>query len=130
MTKNVTDDARLVYVFIWRTNLSRRPLRMATSLGILSYSYMLPRDAATRYLEKISMLSNVDPYIGQMPQVKLLDLIIYLVYTTSSLTQEEMRAHKRIQCYRYFINGVVYEVGATTIDGKVLLRGKVSSMPW
>lgn len=36
------------------------------------------------------MLSNVDPYIGQMSQVKLLDLMNYLAYTTSSLTQEEI----------------------------------------
>ena len=99
-----------------------------------SYYYQLPAAAAHRYDEKISVIGNVDPFIidkiyfhdnvGNWPQVCYMDIVDYLVYN-SFVTQEEMRAKKGLQSYRYFIDGMVQEVLCATMNGNALLRGKV-----
>ena len=60
-----------------------------------------------RYIEKTQVIGHVDPYalprerytedVSQWPAVIHSDIVQYLVYTTSYVTTEEMRAYKSLQ---------------------------------
>lgn len=100
-------------------------LRMAGIRSHSAYYDQLPAAAARRYDEKICAVGKLDPYtidkdhfsddVGTWPRVCYMDIVNYLVYTTSFVTQEEMRAWKGLQSYKYFIDGMVQEVLCATI---------------
>ena len=66
-----------------------------------TYAVNLPAEARKRYLEKIGIIGDLDPFAGSLgecteavPPVDASDLVPYLVLQTSFLTAMQVKAHK------------------------------------
>ena len=111
---------------------------MALELQTLHYSKYfksLDKKDRERYLDKTEVIGHIDPYtlkrdtfedVSHWPNVEHNDIFHYLVYTTSFISAQEMRAYKSLQSYDFFISGWVQDVSCTTINGKSVVIGKVS----
>lgn len=94
-------------------------------------------EAALRYLDKIKQI-NCDPYtlsegdfdygLACVPPITSMDIVTYIVLTHSFYTNEQMRAYKSLEAYKYFEAGFVEKVGFKNINNLVLLVGKVSKL--
>ena len=91
------------------------------------------KDAKSRYLEKISLINGIDPFLkpaqGEpfdgVPPVEDCDLVSYLVLQTSFIT---MTQYKALEAYNQFVSGWIKEVNTRRIDDKLLTCGRVSSI--
>ena len=99
-----------------------------------SYTESLPSEAKTRYLEKISVISGLDPFNGglgeltdDVPPVDACDLVAYLVLQTSFVSSKQFKARKGLEAYNQFVSGWVKDVCNRKIAGKYLTTGRVSS---
>jgi len=108
---------------------------MAVSLS--SYAAGLPNDAKDRYIKKISLINNVDPFLGAfqspgaeavsyLPPVDLGDLLTYLALKTSFVSVKQFKARKSLDAYNQFVCGWVKDVVTKKIAGKYLTTGRVS----
>ena len=106
---------------------------MAVSLS--SYAAGLPSDGKDRYIQKLSMINNVDPFLGafsgaettsDLPPVDISDLLTYLVLKTSFITVQQFKARKSLEAYNQFVCGWVKDVVTRRIAGKYLTTGRVS----
>ena len=102
----------------------------AMSQNLSAYAQGLPSEAKIRYLEKISMIGDVDPFVGPpgecvnvIPPVEASDLVSYLVLQTSFVTAKQFKAHKSMEAYNQFVCGWVKEV-------KVWKRKVSMYRPW
>ena len=89
------------------------------------------------YIEKIEKIGSVDPYQLDnsfysitdkklWPQITYLDLVNYFVFSTSTYTQDEIKAYKSLQSYSYFIAGWVLEIGVGKLTQDLyLIKAKV-----
>ncbi|XP_031334306.1 uncharacterized protein LOC116164293 [Photinus pyralis] len=76
------------------------------------YFNTLPTDVKNRYLDKIKLVNNVDPYlvsigtcstnINDFPRVTYFDIVNYLVFNKSAYTQDEFKAYKSLEAYNLF----------------------------
>ena len=76
------------------------------------YFKSLSGDMKTRYLAKIKLINNVDPYdfddasfsmdIELFPRIRPVDIYDYLVFQRSAYTMEEFRACKSLEAYNYY----------------------------
>lgn len=92
-------------------------------------------DAARRYEAKIGAIGGVDPYSIAMsslsyhpadfPSITNMDIVSYLVLTTSFYTRYQMKAYKSLAAYKYFEAGFVTECGVTKINNYCVIIGKV-----
>ena len=105
------------------------------TLNLSSYAAGLPRDAKDRYVKKISLINNVDPFLGvfpgagarsDLPPVDLTDLLSYLVLKTSFVTISQFKGRKSLEAYNQFVCGWVKDVVTRKIAGKYLTTGRVS----
>lgn len=103
-----------------------------------AYCAQLIGSARARYDEKIRMCDGVDPYtlrpgldtatdVTEFPEVTHGDIVNYLVYSSSFITLEEMKAYKSMEAHNYFTSGWVKSLSAKRLRGdKVLVVGEVS----
>ncbi|XP_049511551.1 uncharacterized protein LOC125939978 [Dermacentor silvarum] len=103
-----------------------------------SYMDELVGPTRARYKEKVGMCDGVDPYqlhVGvdtcSDPEVLLattyVDIINYLVLSTSYVTLNEMKAYKSLEAHNYFTSGWVRNVAAKRLSsGLIIVLGEVS----
>lgn len=103
------------------------------------YFSQLIGSARVRYKEKIELCENVDPYTlrlgtdtsadaSLLPSVAHGDIVTYLVFSTSFVTLDQMKAYKALESHNYFTSGWVKSLSAKRLgEDKVLLLGEVSA---
>ena len=77
-------------------------------------------DGKARYLEKLKTLDGFDPYhssksewqddVDFWPSITHIHLAMYLLYTPSRCTGEDLLNYKSLDCYINFVSGWVREV--------------------
>ena len=92
-------------------------------------------DGKARYLEKLSMLEGFGPYesdksqwlddIDLWPSITHINLAMYLLYTPSRYTGEDLLNYKSLDCYVNFVSGWVREVIVKVFDQRRAVLGKV-----
>ena len=97
----------------------------------------LPPEAKKRYLEKISLIGDIDPYkidvsadlvvASDFPPIDACDIVLYLVLQTSFTTMKQFKARKSLKAYNQFTNGWVKDVKSWKIHDKSVVMGKVSN---
>ena len=103
-------------------------------IRLSTYAEKLPQEAKQRYLQKITTVGSVDPFLLQgtslqqapLPAVDASDLVSYLVLQTSYITTKQFKAHKSLEAYNQFANGWVKQVESWTVEHKVVVTGRVS----
>ena len=102
----------------------------------LAYVNTLSSDAKIRYLKKISLVENVDPYCIEKVKwktdealwaaVQHPDIVNFLVLTTSFNTCEALKAYKNLDTYNQALNGWVKQVKVCIINGLCVHTSEVS----
>ena len=79
-----------------------------------------------RYLKKLSLMGGFDPYesaksewldeVDLWPSITHIHLGMYLLYTPSPYTGEDLLNYKSLDCYTNFISGWVREVFVKAFD--------------
>ncbi|XP_044766704.1 uncharacterized protein LOC123322756 [Coccinella septempunctata] len=92
-------------------------------------------DVASRYKQKIMCINNIDPFSldpstfstnpENFPPINNLDIVSYLVLTTSFYTRLQMKAYKSLNAYNYFKSGFVQSIGAIKIAEFHVIVGSV-----
>lgn len=92
-------------------------------------------EVAERYKQKLCSINNVDPFAlddskfstnpSDFPPVTNMDIVAYLVLTTSYYTQQQMKAFKSLNAFKYFDAGFVSGCGALKLNKMVVVVGKV-----
>ena len=110
---------------------------MEESRNMSDYHKGLDALSRKRYLDKINVISSVDPYElsdeefvmmpDKYPSITYPDIDIYLVFGTSPFTSEEMKAYKRLEAYIQVLEGWVRDVRVKSFGDKRLVTGKVRS---
>ena len=83
-----------------------------------SYCDNLTSDDKSNYIKKLTLTNGEvlpDPYKNLewnddstiLPDVKTIGLVMYLIFTSSVYTQENMRAYKSLEAYNFFLS--IYE---------------------
>lgn len=111
-----------------------RVLEMEGTASNRSYSLVydgLSDDAKKGYREKLDRIGckRIDPYlpVDDPPCVEHPDVYNYLVIALSLYTKDSLKAHKRLEGYKYLVAGWVEAVSCftTSKEGK----SKLSSLP-
>lgn len=71
-------------------------------------------------------LKELDYTLNGVPPVNVTDVFVYLVLTHSYYTNEQYKAYKSLQSYKYFEAGFVIKAGTKLIKDFFVLIGKVS----
>lgn len=87
-----------------------------------------------RYVEKLKLIGNADPYVlknlssdvSLLPAVTYPDIVNYLVYSPSPYTLDDLKCYKGLEAYNQFVSGWVSSISAGVIDGKHVVKAKVS----
>ena len=97
------------------------------------YALKLVGDDRKRYLDKISGISNVDPFAisssvlspDTLPPIEPPDLYNYLVFGTSAYTSDQFKSYRSLEAYNQCYSGWIKELAGCLIDGKFVVVGKV-----
>ena len=99
------------------------------------FASMQDSDGKVRYIDKLSILGGFDPYeseraqwlddVDLWPSITHIHLAVYLLYTPSRYTGEDLLNYKSLDCYINFVSGWVREVLVKTFDDKRVVLGKV-----
>ena len=91
-----------------------------------------------RYLDKIEVISSVDPYtltdtdfvmtLDKYPSISYPDIVNYLVFGTSPFTAEHLKAYKGLEAYNHVLEGWVRDIKVKSFGDKRLVTGKVRSI--
>ena len=81
------------------------------------------------YDEKLKLIENIDPYnvsnflfadsMELWPEIEFPGIANYLLFSTSSYTEEQLKAYKSLDAYEYFVAGwvrCIYRRKATLIS--------------
>lgn len=87
-----------------------------------------------RYLEKVTIINNIDPYnikdwetdSDKLPAICYGDIVNYLVYGVSAYTLEEFRAYKSLEAFNQFACGWVKKIQMKQIGCYSVVLGQVS----
>ena len=60
------------------------------------------------------------------PDVTNMDIIQFLVFKESAYSQQQLKNYKSLDAYKYFQDGWIQEILHKEINGRHLLRAKVS----
>lgn len=101
------------------------------------YFSTLSGDVKTRYAEKLKIIGDIDPYslhvqelssdLSILPDVGIIDLVSYLVFSHSFYTGEQLKAYKSLQAYKFYEAGFVQEVLTKPANDAFIILGKVSN---
>ena len=103
----------------------------------MSTDYFNKLDPPTkkRYKEKLLIIGNIDPYsapdshfsvkIGDFPSICYPDIVIYLVFSPSPFSADDMKAYKSLKAYNQVIEDWVRDVKVMTTSGLKVVKGKV-----
>ena len=90
-----------------------------------------------RYLKKLQCIDGCDPYkvprnewqddVNLWPNISYINLGMYLLFSPSPYTQEQLENYKSLSCYQNFANGWVREVLVKEFGQNRLVIGKVKS---
>ena len=110
--------------------------------NLSTYAAKLPPEAQRRYLDKIGVISSVDPFSlacngngesnnpaaqpSPFPPLDASDLVSYLVLQTSYVSAKQFKARKSLEAYNQFLSSWVKEVRSWSILDKTVVTGKVS----
>ena len=93
-------------------------------------------DAKERYLNKIKEINGQDPYeipkceweddVESWPDVSYIHVGMYLLFSSSPYTKEQLMNYKSLDCYQNFANGWVREILSKRFGENCLLIAKVS----
>lgn len=72
---------------------------------------------------------NFSGDVAEWLRVSCMNIVVCLVFPSSCITQEEMRAQKSLQPYEHIVDGMVQEVLSVTVSGRTLLRGDFFFFP-
>ena len=111
----------------------------SVSKPILSaYVASLDSQTKTRYVDKISTIGYIDPYVippnqfvdgdDTLPPLTYADLFVYLVITRSAYTHKQLKSYKGLESYNQFVSGWVRERTSKEIKGKTLVMARVSKL--
>ena len=99
------------------------------------YAKCLPFDSRKRYVEKISKIDLIDPYLLTKdelqndkclyPKISYPDIVNYLLFAPSPYTKDELKAYKSLDAYNQFISGWVKEVATKQFGHLCLVYGRV-----
>ncbi|PFX18379.1 hypothetical protein AWC38_SpisGene17251 [Stylophora pistillata] len=89
-----------------------------------------------RYGSKLELIEGTDPYeipkkewkddVELWPSVTYIDVGMYLLFSKSPYTEEELKNYKSLKCYQNFFNGWVREVLVKDFGERRLLIAKVN----
>jgi hypothetical protein len=106
-----------------------------TSTAKVSYFDGLDHTAKARYLDKLKLIDNVDPYTMSsgsfsadpkyLPPITELNIYNYLVNTPSPYTKDQLECYKGLDAYNQFVSGWVRDVKAKMINNLHLVIGRV-----
>ena len=101
-----------------------------------NYFDSLDASARARYLDKISLIENKDPYtltplnwnedISMWADVEHGDIVNFLVYSTSFNNDKEFKSYKALDSYNFFLENWITEVKGTQINRLCVHKAKVS----
>ena len=102
------------------------------------YTEKLDKAAKDRYQEKVGLISIIDPFLlggiakthsappVVFPPVDASDMVSYLVLQTSFLTAQQYKSHKSLEAYNQFVCGWVKDDRAWSLNGRIVVTGRVS----
>ena len=89
------------------------------------YSQCLAVKVKERYIEKISKINFIDPYLLKsvdlnynsdvLPQVTYPDIVNYLLFAPSPMTGEQLKCYKSMDAYNYYVSGFIKKSWHQTI---------------
>jgi hypothetical protein len=101
------------------------------------YAIKLAESEKKRYLEKISVVGGVDPYLlsetdagitkqkNLWPKISFTDIFNYLINSKSAYTNKKQNAVKSLEAYKFVEAGYVKTILVKTFDTNRLLIGSV-----
>ncbi|WAQ95781.1 ING2-like protein [Mya arenaria] len=92
-----------------------------------------------RYLEKMKLIDNKDPYEATfvkgfsddkslLPTISYPDIVNYLIFTPSPYSKDDLKAYKSLNCYVQAQCGWVSEVKAAVVGDRHVVIGKVNQL--
>ena len=89
----------------------------------------------TRYREKLSIIENIDPYdlpkaafednVDAWPATTYIHVGMYLVFSPSPYTSEDLLNYKSMECYQRFTSGWVREIRVKVVQDNRIVIAKV-----
>ena len=89
----------------------------------------------SRYTNKLTAIQNLDPYeiskeeyednVDIWPATTYIHVGMYLVFTSSPYTGEDLLNYKSMECYQRFTSGWVREIRVKAIEDKRVVIAKV-----
>ena len=108
----------------------------AVSPVLSSYVLSLDKGVQDRYIQKISTIGDIDPYMlpenqfdgdkMSLPPVSYPDIVTYFLHKASFYTMKQLKAWKSLEAYNQCVNGWVKSVSTKKMKDKALLTAKVS----
>ena len=99
------------------------------------YSNLTCEDAKKRYREKLTLIKSLDPYeipknewlddTEKWPSVSYIHVGMYLLFSESPYTKDQLLNYKSLDSYERFANGWVREVLVKEFAEKQLMIAKV-----
>lgn len=106
-----------------------------TTAKKIPYFETLDCTAKARYLDKLKVIDNVDPYTttsyifsadsAYLPSVNYANIYTYLVNTPSPYTKDDLECYKGLDAYNQFVSGWVRDVKATVVNNLCVVIGRV-----
>ena len=88
-----------------------------------------------RYLKKLSLINDQDPYetvkedwkddVDLWPSTSYVNVGMYLLFSPSPYTQDDLENYKSLECYQRFIAGWVRDILVKEVGDKRVLTAKV-----
>ena len=109
---------------------------MTSSSKKSDYKDTLDPVCRSRYIEKMKLSCNVDPYhvessvwcknVKFWPDIAYPDIVNYLINAQTPYSLEDLKSYKSLESYNYFISGWVSDIGSVKLpSNNSLVMGKV-----
>ena len=104
--------------------------------GVPKQQYVDTLDGLSRYLDKLRIIDNIDPYTlpsgswGQdeasFPAVSYPDIVNYLIFGKSFYSMDDMKAWKSLEAYNQLTSGWISDLSICVKSGYHVVSAKVS----
>ena len=135
-----TPSAILEYSEVMASNSGSSSAASASSSRLFpNYQNTLTDSSSKkRYQEKLKLINNVDPYetlredwtddVDLWPGTSYINVGMYLLFSPSPYSQEDLENYKSLECYQRFIAGWVRDVLVKSVEDKRIVMAKVSHL--